>query len=307
MKYRVVVFAILAGMFLSSCAGTRSAVSAEEYYSLGMAYFDMGNYTEAEKWLLRARSVDKTKTASEYQLGRIAFENGRYGEAAELFESILEQDQENTMLLKSAAYANIYAGNPEKARSQYERLLKLVPGSRDAEYNYALVLYVLEAYEDAEFVLKSIPLDSDPEALLLMARTQKKLNRVEAVDSYALWLEQDETAPVLVEYAEAAEQSEFYVRAIEAYRKLLSMSLPDKMEPGFHEIKSRLAMLLLIADPEDTEAFTLVEEILDDSGDKEELRNFFMGDDRISESNRQKIQDLIEEHRMPQNEEETES
>lgn len=307
MKYRVVVFAILAGMFLSSCAGTRSAVSAEEYYSLGMAYFDMGNYTEAEKWLLRARSVDKTKTASEYQLGRIAFENGRYGEAAELFESILEQDQENTMLLKSAAYANIYAGNPEKARSQYERLLKLVPGSRDAEYNYALVLYVLEAYEDAELVLKSIPLDSDPEALLLMARTQKKLNRVEAVDSYALWLEQDETAPVLVEYAEAAEQSEFYVRAIEAYRKLLSMNLPDKMEPGFHEIKSRLAMLLLIADPEDTEAFTLVEEILDDSGDKEELRNFFMGDDRISESNRQKIQDLIEEHRMPQNEEETES
>ncbi|MDR2258264.1 MAG: tetratricopeptide repeat protein, partial [Treponema sp.] len=93
---------------VSSCATW--GASAEEYYSLGMAYFELGKFEEAEKWLNRARAADKTKTASEYNLGRIAFEAGRYQDAAKLFERILKKDPENVMALKAAAYTRIKTG-----------------------------------------------------------------------------------------------------------------------------------------------------------------------------------------------------
>ena len=91
-------FVITAFLFLSSCA-SRAATRAEEYFSIGMAYFEMGKYAEAELWLNRARAVDKTMTASEYNLGRIAFERGRYEEAARHFENILIRDPDNVMAL----------------------------------------------------------------------------------------------------------------------------------------------------------------------------------------------------------------
>ncbi|MDR2363935.1 MAG: tetratricopeptide repeat protein, partial [Spirochaetaceae bacterium] len=44
---------VCAGAVISSCATW--GASAEEYYSLGMAYFELGKFEEAEKWLNRAR------------------------------------------------------------------------------------------------------------------------------------------------------------------------------------------------------------------------------------------------------------
>ncbi len=44
-------------MFLLSCVSGAGAVSAEEYYSLGMAYMDMGRYEEAARKLGCVRCV----------------------------------------------------------------------------------------------------------------------------------------------------------------------------------------------------------------------------------------------------------
>ncbi|MCL2271042.1 MAG: tetratricopeptide repeat protein, partial [Treponema sp.] len=66
-------FCIAAVIALNGCASW-GAASAEEYFSIGMAYYDMGKFAEAEKWLNRAKARDRTMSASEYNLGRIAFE-----------------------------------------------------------------------------------------------------------------------------------------------------------------------------------------------------------------------------------------
>jgi tetratricopeptide (TPR) repeat protein len=136
-----------AGLFLSSCA-SRGDVRAEEYFSIGMAYFELGNYAEAEKWLDRARTSNKTLIASEYNLGRIAFETGRYGDAVLHFERILVRDPDNVMALQAAAYSRIKNGDLEKAEALYNRVLVLVPESADDGFNYALVLYGLKQYDN---------------------------------------------------------------------------------------------------------------------------------------------------------------
>jgi Tfp pilus assembly protein PilF len=106
----VMLGVLLLPLVINSCA-TWGSVAAEEYYTLGMAYFELGKFAEAEKWLNRARIADKTKTASDYNLGRIAYETGRYQDAAKLFEGILKKDPQNVMALKAAAYTRIKTGD----------------------------------------------------------------------------------------------------------------------------------------------------------------------------------------------------
>ena len=80
--FLALIVSTLAGF--SSCA-TRNVAQAEEYFTIGMAFFELGRFTDAELWLNRARTMDRTMIATEYNLGRIAFETGRYLEAARYF------------------------------------------------------------------------------------------------------------------------------------------------------------------------------------------------------------------------------
>jgi tetratricopeptide (TPR) repeat protein len=238
-----------------SCASTRLAASAEEYYTLGMAYFELGKYEEAEQWLNRARRVDKTRTASEYNLGRIAFERGRYEEALKYFERVLAKDAENILALRASAYTMIKLSDIEGAEIYYGRVLQLVPESYDDGYNYALILFAMDKSDEAEKVLLKYDLiiDSNSDAVLLLARVQAKLGKVEAVDNYDRYLQVKEDNKVRFEYAEALEKNEFYARAQEEYNAVLE-GLPGGETSGDAgnltrpQILFAVARLLLIAE-----------------------------------------------------------
>ncbi|MDR0624733.1 MAG: tetratricopeptide repeat protein [Treponema sp.] len=281
---------------ISSCT-TWGAAPAEEYFSLGMAYFELGKFEEAEKWLNRARAADKTKTASEYNLGRIAFETGRYQDAAKLFEGILKKDPENVMALKAAAYTRIKTGDLEMAEDLYRRVLVLVPESADDGYNYALVLFAMEKYAAVEETLSNhqFALLDNNDVLLLFARAQSAQGKIEAADSYAQWLANNSDPKVRYEYAQILEKAELYARALEEYRTALNGLSQDSTDPKKSDVRYTIARLLLIADAESdegvTELKTAVSEGLTDMTLLEEL----LKDERISAANRDSIGTLIDE------------
>jgi tetratricopeptide (TPR) repeat protein len=242
------------------------ATSAEEYFSIGMAYFEMGKYEEAERWLNRAKTVNKTMSASQYNLGRIAFETGRYEDAVKLFEGILKKDPNNIFALKAAAYTRIKMGDITAAEKHYAVLLKIIPDSADDGYNHALVLYAMERYEDSERILNSYPfaLAENNDMMLLFARCQKAQDKVEAIDSYAKWLDSSSDPKVRYEYAQLLEQHEFYARAIEEYQLTLTESaLPGsgdkKVDIDLGELHFALARALLTADGENDEGIKELE------------------------------------------------
>jgi len=256
---------------LSSCVST-GATSAEEYFSLGMAYFELGQaatdantrsryFSESEKWLNQARRVDKTKNASEYNIGRIAFETGRYHDALKYFEGILKKDPDNVLALKAAAYTRIKTGDIELAEAHYSRLLKLVPESADDGYNYALVMYAMEKYEEAEEVLSrhQFALLDNNDVLLLYARTQKAVEKVEAADTYARWLVNNKDPAVRCEYAAFLEKYEFYAKALEEYRAALEELDEKTVEPKKADVLFYISRLLLIADRESDEGMKELE------------------------------------------------
>ena len=291
--------------FLNGCAGM--AASAEEYYTIGMAYFDNGKYEEAEMWLNRARQADRTMTASVYNLGRIAFERQRYREAASHFENILEKDPDNVLALKAAAFTRIRTGDLEIASRHYSRLLTLVPESADDGYNHALVLYAMGRYGEAENVLNKYPfaLLENNDVMLLHARALKAQNKIEAIDRYSNILSISSDPKVRYEYAGILENYEFYARAIEEYRASLSASAANAVDPRRNEIQFAIAKAVLTADSADIKGLEELEAAVEGGFKNTEAVEALLGIENLSQANRLGIQEIISRMKGEVNKEET--
>jgi tetratricopeptide (TPR) repeat protein len=283
---------ILCAKLISSCAGM--AASAEEYYSIGMAYFENGKFEEAEMWLNRAKTADKTMVASQYNLGRIAFEKKQYNEAAKLFEDILKKDPDNVLALKAAAYTRINTGDFETAEKHYKRLQELIPESSDNGYNHALVLYAMKRYGDAQEVLEnySLPMLNNSEMQLLYARCQKAQNKIEAIDSYSNWLINNSNVKARYEYAQLLEFHELYARSVEEYRKALSETTSSDKALN-REIRFSLARTLLIADNASSEGITELQTAVNDGFNDIKVIEELLTNEKITATNKDSIRNIL--------------
>jgi len=282
----------------SGCAGL--AASAQEYYSIGMAYYELGKYEEAEKWLNRAKQADRTMTASQYNLGRIAFETKDYEEAARHFEGILRKDPNNLLALRAAAFTRIKMSEIEKAEKHYDKILALVPESADDGYNHALVLFAMEKYDKAEKVLEKypFPLQDNNDMILLYARVQKALNKVEAIDTYARWLAGNSDKKVRYEYAQLLEKHDLYARAIEEYRAVLTAFESSSAATAAEDLKKfdvrfSLASLLLTADAASGDGITEMETAVKEGYDNIEEIETLQKNTKVSALNRDKLKTIV--------------
>jgi len=294
--FYLLLISVLFSFFCLSCAGM--AASAEEYYSIGMAFYDLGKFEDAEKWLSRARQADRTYVASQYNLGRIAFERKRFSDAAGLFEGILKKDPDNLLALRAAAYTRIKMGDIERAQRHYSKLLELVPESADDGYNHALVLFAMNRFEESEETLNRFPfaLSDNKDMQLLRARSQGKQNKVEAIDSFAAWLSVNSDNKARYEYAHVLEHHEFYARALEELRKALEDAPAVSADPAKNEIRFAIARVLLIAETSN-EGITEMQGAVNDGFNNIEAIEKLITSDKISAANRNSLRDIADNMR----------
>jgi tetratricopeptide (TPR) repeat protein len=288
LKFLLLILPVLA---ILSCVGY--ATSANEYFTIGMSYFELGKYEEAEFWLNRAKAADKTMTASQYNLGRIAFERQRYNEAAGYFEDILKKDPDNALALRAAAYTRIKTGDINIAETHYNRLLEIIPENADDGYNHALVLYAMERYSAAEELLKKYELQmlENNEMQLLFARCQKAQDKAEAIDSYALLLNNKKDAKIRNEYALLLESNELYARALGEYRTALTET--EETDSLKREIRFNLARVLLIADSTSAEGITELQAAVNEGYKDITAIEELLKNDKITDANKDSIRNIV--------------
>lgn len=159
MKYLFLIFVIL----LFSCKTTSEDISSE-YYNIGNAYFDVGDYDKAIEYYSKALENDNPmENKIRYNLAVAYSESGRAEDGLVLFEYLLREDPENIKVLQSLAYTYFLMGDKEKSLHYYDQVLLLFEYDSIALFNKALILIDIE--EEKALELQGEDSQSDDEAL----------------------------------------------------------------------------------------------------------------------------------------------
>ncbi|MFA6507073.1 MAG: tetratricopeptide repeat protein [Treponemataceae bacterium] len=269
---------------------------AEEYFSIASAYFDLGKYTEAERWFNLARLHEKTRFASEYNLARIAFQKNESEDAARRFENLLTHDPSNAMVLRAAAYSWMKAEKWDKALGLFERIADMLPETEDARYNFALALSSAGRLEEAVEKIKPYVArrPDDRESLLLLARTERKLGKPEAADRYVAALKLKEDLSVQLELAEVFESLQLYARALETFRALVEApaEIPKVGKPF---LRFRAARVMFLAGEDVSKSFAELKLAVSAGFNDVALIRALAEDEKLSESTKAQLLEIAGE------------
>jgi len=130
------------------------------------------------------------------------------------------------------------------------------------------------------------------DTMLLYARCQAKLKKVEAIDSFSNYLSFNTDAKARYEYAQVLEDNSLYARAIEEYRKTLTEIAATDVNPKKSDIRFALARVLIVADGENAEGITELQNAIGDGFNDipavEKILTF-----KISAANKTSVQNII--------------
>jgi tetratricopeptide (TPR) repeat protein len=167
----VTVAALVATIFLamSSCATVPSPL-ATEWYDLGNAWLDKGDFKRAGEAYRRALGFDPSLAGASYNWARALAEAGDYAGSLGILDKLAKSDPENSRILTARAWVLYKAGRSTDALKAYEALLALDPYSPDAVFNAAVLKLAAGdasgAAKDLETLAKAKPEDA-PTILLL--------------------------------------------------------------------------------------------------------------------------------------------
>jgi tetratricopeptide (TPR) repeat protein len=146
----VLLASIVALVLLGGCASDpRIREVAAEYYNIGNAFFELGQYEKAIDAYRSALRFDPGLAKADYNLALTYARMEKLPEAEQLLKKLLADDPENVSLILTLAWAYHRAGREEEALSRYDAALAIAPENADAWYNSAVILWKLERKQEA--------------------------------------------------------------------------------------------------------------------------------------------------------------
>ena len=158
---------------LASCASTARRPAAQEWFDLGNAWLEKGDWKRAGEAYSRALALDPAYAGASFNLARAFTESGDYDRALQTLDALEKLDPGNVKILALRAYALYKKGDAKAALAVYRKLLKLDEFSADAVYNAALLELasgdVAAAVADLQRLTTAKP--DDGQAFLLLGRS----------------------------------------------------------------------------------------------------------------------------------------
>lgn len=188
---------------LSSCVtGVSRQELAEEYFNLGNAHFELGNFDRSYRYYQQAIALSDRFPAAGYNLVRLLIERGDLAGARELLTRLEEEDRENLLLLETGAYLSILEGNYEDAIRSYRHILTVSPARTRVAFNLGALHMRREEYSEAFAVLREYRefSETDREYVWMRAeaahRSGDELAALEALERYQILVAEDGAALV---------------------------------------------------------------------------------------------------------------
>ena len=140
-RYRIRLSILVVVGILVGTGGCASRVGyrelAHEYYNLGNAFFELGEYEVSFQYYTRAIELDDRLPALSYNLVRLLSQQGKHEQALSAIEELLGEDPDNSLFRETYAYIAYLAGNDRTARREYRALIAAYPARVRLRYNLA--------------------------------------------------------------------------------------------------------------------------------------------------------------------------
>ena len=312
MFFRVAVLAF--AILCSSCVFAPSRKEfADVWFNLGNAYLRLGESESAARAFLKAAEYNNDFAAASFNLAKSHMLAGKFGNALEIIEKLLEEESGNGTLLSAQAYCYYKLDNPLKAQQIYRQILERNPGDFDAAFNYAVLLgqegkdgEALELFLDLE------KLDMKNSMLYFeIAKTSFNSGDYAGASSYgekARDLDPDET-----EYRDflllAYEKGGYYAKYLELSDKIIEYNNENSLSSSNKDIYFTRCKIFLSYTGEYERGAEELEKALETGyADKDELYLLYTDRDLINISDIRKIIDasgLIKGYNPEKEEDET--
>jgi tetratricopeptide (TPR) repeat protein len=117
-------------------SATLNPADASAHYNLGLIHQSRGELDEAKARFERALEIDPEEIDAAYQLGRIARQQKRYGDAIQSFEHVVARNQAHSQheVWREVAATYIAAGQFEDARTALDQFLEHRPSDPEGLY-----------------------------------------------------------------------------------------------------------------------------------------------------------------------------
>ena len=114
--------------------------SSEDYYRLGLAYFQAGDLASAEAAFSHMRQVNPSDFKADLYLGHVVAEAGRFDEAEAHYRAALEKNPTSVECLVALADLQIKGKHPAEAAANLAQAIALGDTRPQVYYNYILAL-----------------------------------------------------------------------------------------------------------------------------------------------------------------------
>jgi len=208
------------------------------HYSLAMAYRGLGDAEKAKAHLAQQGTVGVrvadplvdglrdliTGERVFLARGKVAFEAGRYAEAASEFSKAVASKPDSVIARINLGAALTQVGDLKGAVEQFEEALRIEPGRVNAHYNLAVLLARQNKHEQAITHLRSVVSveANDLNARFLLAQQLKKSGRLdEAQAEYARVVQADPNREdALLEHVKLLYRKGQFRQALESLEKV---------------------------------------------------------------------------------------
>ncbi|MFW6329879.1 MAG: tetratricopeptide repeat protein [Alkalispirochaetaceae bacterium] len=228
-------------LLIAGCAtDPRVTEIASEYYNLGNLYFEIDEYERSYEFYLKARELDPTIIAANYNLARLELERDDPQAALSLLRELEEEDEDNLLIQETIAYALNQLGDQREAETLYREILAQDPGRVSALYNLSLLTE--ESREAIDLLRTAADLAVEDEEIL--RRLISLLSSAESEESAAVYLERlrrlvADDRSSLEEVARQYEALGYPQEAVETFELLIEI---DPREEEYYFSQARILL-----------------------------------------------------------------
>ncbi len=235
---------------LAGCVtGTQSRKVAADYYDIGNAYADLGQYDKAIQYYQTAIQVDPSLAKANYNLALAYAHMKRTDEAVGVLKQLLLSDPKNTQILSTLGWAYHIGGKETDAQAQYDSVLALSPADQDALYNSGIILWKLDRKSEALARIQKALAISPEDTDALYAAGSLYLALDQPADATGMLNRYLDKKPADIDAlflaAAAAERLQKYARELDAFDKIIAIDA-KQADAWFGECR---LLLTVVEDP----------------------------------------------------------